>query len=71
MTRLIARALALILVTAAPVGAAQEQPDTLVIRDVTVIDGTGAAPRGPLTVVAEEGRITAIAAGARRRVRRR
>jgi imidazolonepropionase-like amidohydrolase len=36
--------------------------DVLVIRDVTVIDGTGALPMSDMTVVVEDGRITAVGA---------
>jgi imidazolonepropionase-like amidohydrolase len=32
----------------------------LLIRDVTLIDGTGAGPRGPVSIVVEDGVITAI-----------
>lgn len=35
-------------------------PDVLVIRDVTVIDGTGALPRAGLSVLVEGGRIIAL-----------
>ena len=38
-----------------------QPPDLVVIRDVTVIDGTGAAPRSGMSVVVEGRRITAIA----------
>src|SRR5580692_6356205 len=34
--------------------------DRLVIRGVTVIDGTGAQPRGPMDVVVEKNRITEV-----------
>lgn len=37
-----------------------QQPDLVVIRDVTVIDGTGAAPRSNMSVVVEGRRIAAI-----------
>ena len=39
--------------------------DTLAIRNVTVIDGTGAAPRAGQTVVVRDGRIAAIAPNAK------
>lgn len=34
--------------------------ETLVIKDVTVIDGTGAPPRGPVDLVLREGRIASM-----------
>src|SRR5438093_680316 len=34
--------------------------DRLVIRGVTVIDGTGAQPRGPMDVVVEKNRIARV-----------
>jgi len=39
-----------------------EAEDVLVIRDVTVIDGTGSRPQGGMTVVVAQGRISAIGA---------
>ncbi len=56
----------LLLGMAATIGCSEAQ-DVLVIRDVTVIDGTGAGPQAGLTVVVEQGRISAI--GARDAVR--
>jgi hypothetical protein len=45
----------------APPRAEGEGPfDRLIIRNATVIDGTGAPPRGPLDVVVERNRITAL-----------
>ncbi|HEY4111092.1 amidohydrolase family protein [Puia sp.] len=41
---------------------------TIAITDVTVIDGTGAAPRGHQTIVMEGGRISAVGAAANVRV---
>ncbi len=51
---------ALCLAVALWLGCAQ-QPDLIVIRDVTVIDGTGAAPRSGMSVVVEGRRIAAVA----------
>src|SRR5215472_7740060 len=34
--------------------------DRLVIRGITVIDGTGAPPRGPMDIVVERNRITEV-----------
>jgi imidazolonepropionase-like amidohydrolase len=50
------------LVVCAPLIIAQSrpQPASLAIRNVTVIDGTGAAPRPAVNVLAREGRIAAI-----------
>jgi imidazolonepropionase-like amidohydrolase len=47
---------------AAACGSAQQPPasEVLVLEDVTVIDGTGAAPRAGMTLVVEGGRITAL-----------
>jgi imidazolonepropionase-like amidohydrolase len=46
---------------AAPPRAEGEGPyPRLIIRSVTVIDGTGAPPRGPVDVVIEQNRITAV-----------
>ncbi len=47
---------------AAGVSARAPQPAThdILIRNVTVIDGTGSAPRGPLSVLVADGRIAAI-----------
>jgi imidazolonepropionase-like amidohydrolase len=39
--------------------------DRLVLRDVTVIDGTGAPPYGPADIVLERGRISAIISAGR------
>lgn len=53
----------LTLVTAltAPAGFAQRtDPGTIAITDVTVIDGTGAAPRRGVTVLVEDGRIASL-----------
>ncbi len=36
--------------------------DRLIIRNATVIDGTGAPPRGPVDIVVERNRITAVVA---------
>jgi imidazolonepropionase-like amidohydrolase len=41
--------------------------DTVVIRDVTVIDGSGAGPKSGMTVVVSDGRIAAIGSAARTR----
>ena len=35
--------------------------DRMVIRGITVIDGTGAPPRGPIDVVVEQNRIPEVA----------
>ena len=51
--------LALILGLTFSFGCAQRQ-DMVVIRDVTVIDGTGAGPHSGMTVVIEQDRISAI-----------
>jgi imidazolonepropionase-like amidohydrolase len=61
---------AAVLVAAAAALAAQQAPapatPPLVLENVTIIDGTGAAPRGGMTVVLADGRISAIfAAGSR------
>lgn len=56
-------ALVLALAFAAGAGAPQaqsQQPETLVIRNVTLIDGTGADPIPGATVVVEGNRITAV-----------
>ena len=46
----------------APPRAEGEGPfDRLIIRNATVIDGTGAPPRGPVDIVVERNRITAVA----------
>ena len=45
--------------------------DRLIIRNATVIDGTGAPPRGPVDVVVEGNRITAAVRGRRPPRRRR
>ena len=46
----------------APPRADGEGPfDRLIIRSATVIDGTGAPPRGPVDIVVERNRITAVA----------
>jgi len=44
---------------------AAAQPAPLVVSDVTVIDGTGAAARPHMTVVIDRGRITAVDSSAR------
>lgn len=41
-----------------------ERPEVLVVRDVTVIDGTGTGPQSGMTVVIEQSRITAVGAEA-------
>lgn len=43
--------------------AARRAPGALVLRGVTVIDGTGAPPYGPATVRIQDGRITDIVSG--------
>jgi imidazolonepropionase-like amidohydrolase len=53
--------LALILALWFPFACAQRQ-DVLVIRNVTVIDGTGAGPQSGMTVVVEHNRIGAVGA---------
>ncbi|MCH8937970.1 MAG: amidohydrolase, partial [Gemmatimonadetes bacterium] len=40
--------------------------DRLVIRGVTIIDGTGAPPRGPVNIVIEGDRIVRVGGGFRR-----
>jgi imidazolonepropionase-like amidohydrolase len=52
--------IALVLVVSLSSGCARQ--DVVVIRDVTVIDATGAAPQAGMTVVIEEGLIGAIGA---------
>ena len=45
-----------------PRGSQGEGPfDRMVIRGITVIDGTGAQPRGPIDLVVEQNRITEVA----------
>ena len=45
-----------------PRGSQGEGPfDRMVIRGITVIDGTGAQPRGPIDIVVEQNRITEVA----------
>jgi cytosine/adenosine deaminase-related metal-dependent hydrolase len=57
-----ASALALLLGLSFPPLCCSNPSDALVIRNVTLIDGTGAAPRAGMTVVVEEDRITGIGA---------
>ena len=54
-------AVALSLLVSLWLGCAEPPPDLVEIRNVTVIDGTGAAPRSGMSVVVEGRRITAIA----------
>ena len=48
------------IVPPAAVSAAQPGPDTLLIRDATLIDGTGAAPKRGVDILVRSGKITAI-----------
>ncbi len=57
-----ASALSLVLAVSLWLGCAQ-QPELIVIQDVTVIDGTGAAPRSGMSVVVEGRRIKAVTRG--------
>jgi imidazolonepropionase-like amidohydrolase len=63
---LAATAFGLIAMLSAPTGAAQRgvsaAPTLLVVRDVTVIDGTGAAPRPHQSIVVRDGQIADIIA---------
>ena len=44
-----------------PTGEGEGPFDRLIIRGATLIDGTGAPPRGPVDIVVERNRITRIA----------
>jgi imidazolonepropionase-like amidohydrolase len=60
IARGIIRIAVLTAVAVAGTGAWGQAPDALVLEDVTVIDGTGAAPRPGMTIVISEGRIAAL-----------